>query len=151
MSCKVWERLPDEGGGQNSWMHHNNVPCYTLFSICQFLMGKNIPMLPQPVYSRSVIMWFLAVHLIQRNDKTGSYNTMTEDITLFPTWHAVCRWFQKKTFRDVLNSGRNNGTSVYVLKGSTTVKRVEKLNRYSIIHQTFWSSLVYDSEHTYLF
>jgi hypothetical protein len=38
------------------WMLHNySAPCHTSLSICQFLMGKNSPMLPQPAHSPDLL------------------------------------------------------------------------------------------------
>jgi len=40
-------------GTERTWkLHHDNAPCHTAVSINEFLVGKNIPMVPQPPIRR---------------------------------------------------------------------------------------------------
>ena len=65
-------------GTERTWMlHHDNAPCHTAISINEFLAGKNIPVVLQPLYSPDLSPCdFFLFSLLKNHLKGRHFGTM---------------------------------------------------------------------------
>jgi hypothetical protein len=115
MKEAIWQERPDKWW--NGWMlHHDTVPCHTSLSIHQFLKSRTFLC----YHNQPTVLTYhhVTFSCSPHSKKWWKRSNFTRLKTSFPS-HTICGWFQKKTYRNVSNSGRSTGTSVCVPEGST--------------------------------
>jgi len=96
-------------------LHHDNAPAHTALSIREFLVKKNIPVLPHPLYSPDLALCdfylFPKLKLKLKSHHFGIENiqkTVTDDLNTLTEncfWYRYDQW--KKRNRCVTSQGSN--------------------------------------------
>jgi hypothetical protein len=108
-------------------LHHDNAPCHTPLSICQFLAGKNTPVLPPPAYCHNLStcdFWYSS-----NSRKLCKGTNTTRRLRVIP----------KEDFHKCFQKRWNNCVGA----GGEYFEGDWRRNAYSIIHETFWPGLVF--------